>query len=78
MPERKSQSERLAMVIPFPTRMLRTKPAAGYLGMSDKMLRKLAQAGKIPFLPNGEGPTAPWLFDIRDLDTYIEKSKIRF
>jgi len=32
------------------------------------------QDGIIPYIP-GEGEYSPWLFDVHDLDTYIESHK---
>jgi excisionase family DNA binding protein len=57
-------------------RLIKIRQAAAYLGMSAWKLRRLVQDGKIPYIP-GDGPTAPWLIDIRDLDAYIESEKIR-
>jgi helix-turn-helix protein len=58
-------------------RCLNAEEAAAYIGRSKWKLRNLTQAGKIPYIP-GDGPTAPWLWDINDLDKYIEESKIVF
>jgi len=55
-------------------RTLKTKHAARYIGVSAWKLRNLVQAGEIPYIP-GEG-TSPWLFDIRDLDNWIERRKL--
>jgi len=54
-------------------RLLRLKPAAEYLSMSPGKLRALIQAGEIPVVKYGEN--APWLIDVRDLDSWIERSK---
>lgn len=54
-------------------RLLRTKSAAAYLGLSPWSLRKLAQDGKIPFIADTQG--SPFRFDRVDLDRYIEHSK---
>lgn len=56
-------------------RLLRTKAAARYLGMSPAQIRNLAVYGLIPVIRNGEGEHAPFLFDVRDLDKYIESAK---
>ena len=58
-------------------RLLRTKAAARYLGISPAQLRNLAVDGLIPVIRNGEGEHAPFLFDVRDLDTYIDSAKVR-
>ena len=55
-------------------RYLRTEEAARYLGIHPNTLRRLAHAGEIPYIP-GNGLRSPWLFDIRDLDAWIEKRK---
>jgi excisionase family DNA binding protein len=53
-------------------RMLRTRDAAEYLGISVWTLRKLAHGGKLPYLQNGDG----WAtFDLRDLDAYVDRNK---
>lgn len=53
-------------------RMLKTREAAEYLGISSWTLRKLAHAGKLPYLQNGDG----WAtFDLRDLDAYVDRNK---
>jgi excisionase family DNA binding protein len=57
-------------------RLLRTKPAANYLGIAPKKLRRLVQDGRLPVVEDGDG--APWRFDIRDLDAYVERSKKLF
>jgi len=60
----------------IPRRLLRTKDAALYLGMSPGKLRRLTQSGELPIVQHDEH--APWLYDLRDLDEHIEKSKHRF
>jgi excisionase family DNA binding protein len=55
-------------------RILKTKHAARYVGVSAWKLRNLVQAGEIPYIP-GEG-TSPWLFDLHDLDNWIERRKL--
>jgi hypothetical protein len=54
-------------------RILKTKQAANYLAVSAWKLRNLVQAAEIACIIS-EG-TAPWLFDIRDLDDWIERNK---
>ena len=56
-------------------RLLRTKDAAHYLGMSPGKLRRLTQDGDLPVIQHDE--QSPWLYDLRDLDSLIEKSKRR-
>jgi Helix-turn-helix domain len=43
------------------------------LGISAWKLRNLVQAGEIGCIP-GDG-TSPWLFDLQDLDSWIERRK---
>jgi excisionase family DNA binding protein len=54
-------------------RVLKTKQAARYLAISTWKLRNLVQVGEIPCIL-GSG-TSPWLFDLRDLDNWIERLK---
>ena len=60
----------------IPRRLLRTKEAALYLGMSPGKLRRLTQSGELPIVQHEEH--SPWLYDLCDLNTHIEKSKHRF
>ena len=57
----------------IPKRLLRTKDAAEYLGMSPGKLRRLTQSGELPIIQHDEH--SPWLYDLHDLDSHIEKSK---
>jgi excisionase family DNA binding protein len=64
----------------FPTlkpRLVKRRDACAYLGMSDWKLRSLVHQGRLRYIP-GDGPTAPWLFDLQDLDAFIESQKITF
>ena len=54
-------------------RNLKTQQAAEYLGISQWKLRNLVQSGQIPCI-FGDG-TSPWLFDKRDLDSWIDRTK---
>jgi excisionase family DNA binding protein len=56
-----------------PSRLLRTPEAAEYLRVSTWTIRKLYAEGKLPEVSCGRG----FLFDIRDLDDYIEQAKAR-
>lgn len=58
---------------PINQRLLRTKQAAAYLSISQWKLRRLTQDGRLPYVQDCEG--APFLFDVRDLDMYIDKNK---
>jgi excisionase family DNA binding protein len=53
-------------------RLLRTKDAAAYLGMSEWKLRQLVICRELPVVRHGEGVL---LFDRRDLDAFIEEHK---
>jgi hypothetical protein len=57
----------------LPKRLLRTKEAARYLGMSPGKLRRLTQCGDLPIIKHDEH--SPWLYDVYDLDDHIDKSK---
>lgn len=59
----------------LPKRLLRTKEAAQYLGMSPGKLRRLTQCGDLPIIQHDE--RSPWLYDLHDLDNHIDKSKHR-
>jgi excisionase family DNA binding protein len=54
-------------------RLLRTKEAAAYLGLSPWKLRRLIQVGQLPVVQDADG--SPFLLDLRDLDGYIERNK---
>ena len=54
-------------------RLLRTKEAAAYLSVSPWKLRRLIQDGKLPVVQDGDA--APFLLDVRDLDSYIDRNK---
>jgi excisionase family DNA binding protein len=60
--------------VPLVPRLVKTKQAAEYLAISQWKLRNLVQQGLIPYIEDGGG-TSPWRFDVRDLDTYIERSR---
>jgi excisionase family DNA binding protein len=55
-------------------RMLKTKQAAHYLNVSAWKLRNIVQSGEIACIIS-DGTSSPWLFDIRDLDDWIERNK---
>ena len=64
---------RAAIIAP---RLMRIKQATVYLATSPDRLRMLVQTGEIPYIP-GDRPTSAWLFDIRDLDEWLERRKKR-
>jgi excisionase family DNA binding protein len=57
----------------IPRRLVRTKEAALYLGMSPGKVRRLTQSGELPIIQHDEH--SPWLYDLHDLDAHIEESK---
>ncbi len=69
---RSSQSSQIAVN----PRLIRTKDAARYLGVSPWKIRQLVLAGKLNFVDDGDG--SPWRFDFHDLDAYIAKRKQSF
>ena len=54
-------------------RLVRLKQASEYLALSPWALRRIIQAGEIPIVRVGEG--APWLLDLRDLDSWVDHHK---
>jgi excisionase family DNA binding protein len=56
-------------------RVLKVKEAAQYLGVSPWKIRRLVSRG-LPYIQDGEGNSA-WRFDLKDLDAWIERSKVR-
>lgn len=59
----------------FPVRrLLRTKQAAEYLGMKSDQVEELVNNGELRVVQRKEH--SPWLFDIYDLDDWIERKKI--
>jgi len=57
-------------------RLLRTKEAATYLGVSAWKLRRLVTDNRLPYINDGDG--SPWRFDLCDLEGYVEASKSQF
>jgi excisionase family DNA binding protein len=57
-------------------RLLRTREAAAYLGVSAWKLRRLVTDSRLPYVNDGDG--SPWRFDLCDLQRYVEGSKARF
>jgi excisionase family DNA binding protein len=56
-------------------RLLRTSEAAVYLGVSEFSVRKLALNHELPYIKM-PGEHTPYLFDVRDLDRWIERSRV--
>jgi excisionase family DNA binding protein len=57
-------------------RLLRLPDAATYLGVSDRCLRTWTYKRQIPFVKTGEGRSATVLFEIADLDAWIDANKV--
>ena len=55
-------------------RLLNEKEAANYLGRSVWGIREMRYAGKLPFVKDGRRV----LFDILDLDAWIERTKTQY
>jgi len=56
-------------------RTLRLKAAAAYLSVSPGTIRSLIQAGELAIVKLVEHDHAPWLVDIRDLDSLVDRRK---
>ncbi len=54
-------------------RLVTTKEAAKYLGMSDWSIRQLVRSGKLPVVSGCE--ECNWRFDVHDLNEYVENNK---
>ena len=59
----------------IPPRLLDIQDSARYLSMSDKAIRELIAEGELPYVQKIPG-RSPYLLDVRDLDRWIERSKI--
>ncbi|HLZ52122.1 MAG TPA: helix-turn-helix domain-containing protein [Candidatus Acidoferrum sp.] len=57
-------------------RLLDVDDSARYMSMSDKGIRELIVAGEIGYIQKVPG-RSPYLIDIRDLDDWILKNKVR-
>ncbi len=60
---------------PNPRRLLRIAEAVEYLHVSRWTLRGIVQRGELPIIKLVENGHSPWLFDIRDLDDWITRTK---
>jgi hypothetical protein len=54
-------------------RLLKLKPAAEYLSMSPRVVRKLVQSQQLRVVRLEE--RGPWWLDVKDLDQFIETRK---
>ena len=57
-------------------RLYRLKEAAQYLAVSPGTLRSIIQRGELPIIKLAETGHSPWLIDRRELDAWIERSKV--
>lgn len=60
----------------IPPRMVDISEAGRYLAMGHKKVRELVQRGELAFVQDIPG-RSPYLFDIRDLDQWIDRNKTR-
>ena len=58
-------------------RMLRIKEAAAYCGVSAHRMRRLAVEGQVAAFRPTDSPVSPYIFDSRDLETWIASRKQR-
>jgi len=58
---------------PGARRLMRIREAAQYLCLSPWKLRHIIQSGELPIIKYNEN--APWLLDLRDLDTWVDRNK---
>jgi hypothetical protein len=66
-------SQKFTIVQP---RVIRTKAAAAYIGVSPWRLREICQQGKLAYIQHGQD-TSPWLFYICELDAYLERQRVQ-
>ena len=55
------------------TGLMRTKPAAQWLGVSEWLLRKMANEGEIKFIKRTD--RSPLLFSPADLESWVKKNR---
>ena len=60
----------------IPRRLLNVTSAGRYLGVGHKVIRQLIQSGELAYVQRIPG-RSPYLLDVRDLDVWIERHKIR-
>jgi excisionase family DNA binding protein len=57
----------------LPARLMRVKDASKYLAISPGSLRAMVQRGELRAVIPGNN--APWLLDVKDLDSWIDRHK---
>jgi hypothetical protein len=73
-PGKKTSSKKQHENYPMVKRLLTLKDAATYMGRTVWGMRELIWKGRVPIIQDGR----KIYLDIRDLDTYIEKTKETF
>lgn len=68
--------ERVERGVEISPRLLDIYDASRYLGMSDKAIRELITDGSLNYIQKIPG-RSPYLLDVKDLDAWILKNKIR-
>jgi excisionase family DNA binding protein len=68
-----STKEQIVAVRELPARLMRVKDASRYLAISPGSLRAMVQRGELRAVIPGNN--APWLLDVKDLDTWIDRHK---
>jgi len=66
-------SQRVQQAAALVKRLVTTKEAAQYLGMSDWSIRQLVRSGKLPVVSGCE--ECNWRFDVHDLNEYVDNNK---
>lgn len=77
--QRKEVIRKSINVAPVAVRLLSDKEAGAYLGISRSLIREYANRGKIRTVrlphPSGIGYVNRLLFDVQDLDAFVENAK---
>jgi hypothetical protein len=73
-PIRRKKKSRMSREVAPHQRLLRTKEAAQYLGMSERTLRKLAY-GELKGAVVQDDDGKPWTWDKHELDKFIERHR---
>jgi excisionase family DNA binding protein len=68
-----STKAQIVAVRELPARLMRVKDASKYLAISPGSLRAMVQRGEIQAVIPGNN--APWLLDVKDLDSWIDRHK---
>jgi excisionase family DNA binding protein len=68
----------LVSAVPFiGPRLMSPEAAASYIAVSIDVMYEMIHAGKIPFVPKGNGKRRLYTIDRCDLDAWIEANKTR-